>query len=60
MTPMFRENPNLSATLARTFVRMLPDRTAKAVAWTLMVAACAMAHFEFMHLISPLAASIGF
>jgi len=56
MTQMFRENPNLSMTL----VRLVPDRTAKAVAWTLMVAACAMAHFEFMRLISPLAASIGF
>lgn len=56
MTPMFRENPNLS----KAMVRILPDRTAKAVAWTLMVAVCAVAHFEFMRLISPLAASIGF
>ncbi len=54
MTPMFRKNPNISMTL----VRFLPDRTAKAVAWTIMVAACAVAHFEFMRLISPLAASI--
>ncbi len=56
MTSMFHENPNFSANL----VRMLPDRTAKAVAWTVMVVVCAAAHFEFMRLISPLAASIGF
>jgi hypothetical protein len=54
MTPVIRENPNLSMTL----VRMVPDRTAKAVAWTVMIAVCAAAHLEFMRLISPLAAAI--
>jgi len=56
MTPMFRENPNLSMHL----VRSLPDRTAKAAAWTVMVIVCVAAHVEFMRLISPFTALIGF
>ncbi len=56
MTPMFSKNPNLSMVPAR----HVPDRATKALAWTAMVVVCAAAHFEFMRLISPLAASIGF
>jgi hypothetical protein len=56
MTPTFRENPNFSMGL----VRRVPDRTAKALAWTAMVVVCAAAHFEFMRLISPLTALMGF
>jgi len=56
MTPMFHENPNLS--MHR--VRRLPDRTAKALAWTAMVVVCTAAHVEFMRLISPFTALIGF
>lgn len=56
MTRTFQENPNFSMTL----VRALPDRTAKAIAWTAMVVLCAAAHFEFMRLISPFASTIGF
>jgi hypothetical protein len=54
MIPMIHKNSNLSTTL----VRVLPDRTAKAVAWTVMVVVCAAAHFEFMRLISPLTAAM--
>lgn len=56
MTAIFPKNPNLSMEL----VRRLPDRTAKAIAWGTMVAVCAAAHFQFMCLISPWAATIGF
>jgi len=58
MNPTFRKNSNPSGTLATMRGRMLPDRTAKAVAWTVMVAICAAAHLGFMHLISPLAAAL--
>lgn len=56
MTRMFHKNPNFSVTL----VRIVPDRTAKAIIWTVMVVLCAAAHFEFMRLISPFASTIGF
>jgi len=56
MNPIASKNPNPSMPL----IQVLPDRTAKAVAWAVMIAVCAVAHFEFMRLISPVAASLGF
>ena len=56
MTPMLSESSNLGVEL----MRRLPDRATKSVAWTAMVVLCAAAHFEFMRLIAPLAADIGF